>query len=128
MDTKTLLIIYYAFYHSIINYGIITWSAVGKSLLSLAQRIEDNIMKSVNKTFLGDKYPLSINEVYKQTCLLYHYESLKELFLKTARNTRYKTIQLPSMNKEISDKRSYVVAIHACNNLPNELKTLTNNK
>ena len=82
-------------------------------------------MKSINKTFLGDKYPLSINEVYKQTCLLHNYESLKELFLKTTRNTRYKTIQLPLMNKEISDKRSYVVAIHAFNNLPNELKTLT---
>ena len=38
MDTKTLLIIYYAFYHSIINYGMITWGAAGKSLLGLAQR------------------------------------------------------------------------------------------
>ena len=32
------------------------------------------------------------------------------------------------MNKEISGKRIYMVAIHAFNNLLNELKTLTSNK
>ena len=32
------------------------------------------------------------------------------------------------MNKVVSDKRSYVAAIHAFNDLPNEYKTLTSNK
>lgn len=128
MDTKTLLIVYYAFYHSIINYGVIAWGAAGKSLLRLVQRIQDKIMNSVKKNFLGDKHPLSIKEIFKHTCLIYHYETLKEIFIRKARNTRYKTILLPPMNKEISDKRSYVVAIHAFNDIPNELKTLTSSK
>ena len=32
------------------------------------------------------------------------------------------------MNKAVSGKRSYVAAIHAFNDLPNEYKTLTSNK
>ena len=128
MNTKTLLMVYYAFYHSLINYGIIAWGAAGKTLLRPVQRIQDRIIKLINRNFLGDKNPLSITQVYKYTCLLYHYETLKEIFIKTARNTRFKTIQLPTMNKAVSDKRSYVAAIHAFNDLPNEYKTLTSNK
>ena len=52
----------------------------------------------------------------------------KEIFIKTARNTRYKTIQLPTVNEAVSDESSYVAAIHAFNDLPNEYKTLTSNK
>ena len=100
--------VYYAFYHSLINYGIITWGAAGKTLLRLFQRIQDRIIKLINRNFLGDNNPLSIIQVYKYTCLLYYYETLKKIFIKTARNTRYKTIQLPTMNKAVSDKRSYV--------------------
>ena len=92
MTTKTLLMVYYAFYHSLINYGTITWGAAGKTLLPLVQRIQDRIIKLINRNFLGDNYPLSITQVYKFTCLLYHYETLKEIFIKTARNTRYKTL------------------------------------
>ena len=32
------------------------------------------------------------------------------------------------MNKAVSNKRNYVAAIHAFNDLPNEYKTLTSNK
>ena len=32
------------------------------------------------------------------------------------------------MNKAVSDKRSYVAAIHAFNDLPNEYRTVTSNK
>ena len=115
--------VYYAFYHSHINYGIIAWGAAGKTLLRLVKRIQDIIIKLINRNFLGDNNPLSINQVYKYTCLLYHYETLKEVFIKTARNSRYQTIQLPTVNKAFSDMRSYVVAIHAFNDLPNEYKS-----
>ena len=83
--------VYYAFYHSLINYEIITWGATGKALLRLVQRIQDRIIKLINRNFLGDNNPF-ITQVYKYTCLLYHCETLKEMFIKTARNTRYKTI------------------------------------
>ena len=55
MNTKTLLMVYYAFYHSLINYGIIAWGAAGKTLLRPVQRIQDRIIKLINRNFLGDK-------------------------------------------------------------------------
>ena len=86
--TKILLMVYYAFYHSLINYGIIAWGAAGKTLLRLVQRIQDRINKLIHRNFLGNNNLLSINQVYAYTCLSYHYENLKEIFIKTARNSR----------------------------------------
>lgn len=41
------------------------------------------------------------------------------------RNTKYKTLQLPKLSRNISDKDSYVVAIKMFNKqLTNELKVL----
>ena len=42
--------------------------------------------------------------------------------------TRNKNLLLPKMNKAISDKNSYTVAIKVYNTLPNTLKSITGNK
>ena len=60
INTKNLFMVYYAFYHSLINYEIIAWSAAGKPLLLLVQRIQDRIIKLINRNLLADNNPLSI--------------------------------------------------------------------
>ena len=37
METKTLMIMYYAFYHRLINYGIIAWDGAYKNKLNRLQ-------------------------------------------------------------------------------------------
>ena len=59
---KTLLMVYYAFYHSLINYRIVTWGAAGKTLLRLVQRIQDRIIELININFLVDINPCSITK------------------------------------------------------------------
>ena len=58
---------------------------------------------------------------------MYHYLKLEEMYLKSTSKTRNKCILFPKMEKVISDKNSYIVAIKTFNNLPNELKCLNLN-
>lgn len=47
MDVKTLMIIYYAFFHSIITYGIIAWRGAYKNVLNLIQRIQTRMLRII---------------------------------------------------------------------------------
>ena len=49
MDTKTLMTIYYAFFHSLINYGIIAWGGAYNNNLSLLQKIQTRLLKIISK-------------------------------------------------------------------------------
>ena len=44
MDINTLLKIYYAFFHSIMSYGIIAWGGVYKTSLTLLENIQTKIL------------------------------------------------------------------------------------
>ena len=46
MDTKILMIIYYAFFHSLVSYGIIAWDGADNNG-KLIQSIQNKIMKIV---------------------------------------------------------------------------------
>ena len=53
MDTKTLMIIYCAFFHSLINYGVIAWDGACDNNMKLIQSIQNKILKIINK----NKFP-----------------------------------------------------------------------
>ena len=53
---------------------------------------------------------------------------LKDIYINNTSITRNKCVLLPKMNKAISDKNSYVIAIKTFNTLSNDLKCLNMNK
>ena len=124
MQINTLKVIYYAFFHSVINYGIIAWGGVYKNNQHLLQNIQNRLLKLVFKnTFVKNK-PMNIKQLYRWDCLKYHYNEMKNLFSNSNSKTRYKAIILPKIDKRVSDKNNYITAIKTFNLLPNELKTL----
>ena len=49
MTIETLRMIYYAYFHSIINYGIIAWEGVYNNNLDLLRNLQKRILKIVHK-------------------------------------------------------------------------------
>lgn len=126
MDTNTLMKIYYAFMHSIISYGIIAWGGAYKNTVNILQNIQTKILKIINKNRFETNNPLNIKQTFVLESLVYHYDKLKNTYLTRESKTRNKNIILPRMNKTISDKNSYIMAIKTYNSLPTELKSLNN--
>ena len=124
MGTKSLMIMYYAFFHSHINYGIISWGGVYKNNMNLLQNIQSRILKIIQRNSFVSNIPLNIRQVFTLESLVYHYSDLKEIYEKSTSVTRFKRIQLPKVQKVVSDKNSFRVAIKTFNCLPNELKKL----
>ena len=129
MQTKTLMTIYYAFFHSVISYGIIAWGGAYSSTLRVLQNIQYKILKIISKnSFIIQKYPLNLDKQFIFESLYFHYKTLKEKYLESISNTRNKSIELPKLTKTISKKSSYIIAILNFNKLPKGLKTLTCSK
>ena len=125
MDTKTLMTIYYAFFHSLINYGIIAW---GNNNLTLLQKIQTRILKLISKNNFLANIPLNVNQLFTLKALVYPYEDLSAIYKANISKTRKKCIQLPKTKKAISNKSSYLVALKTFNTLYNELKSLFGSK
>ena len=124
-DRKTLLMIYYAFFQSLVNYGIIAWGGAYCTYSNLVQRIQNKILKIINKNhFLANDQPLTIRQLYQLEAVSYHYTTLKELYVNSTSNSRNKSLQLPKIMKTKSQKNSYYVAIYIFNLLCNDLKIL----
>ena len=129
MDTNTLMIIYYSFFHTVINYGIIAWGGACTTEIKIIQQIQNKLLKIIAKNkFQVHNTPLKVEQMFTLESLCYHYNNLKDAFLTIKRNTRKKSLQLPKMTKAISDKDSLVEAMRAFNELPNDLKILNYKK
>ena len=102
MDTKTLMTIYYAFCHSLINYGIIDWGRAYNNNLTLLQKIETRILKFISENNCLANIPLNVNQLFTLEALVYHYEDLSEIYKTSKSKTRKKYIQLPKTKKAIS--------------------------
>ena len=111
MDTKSLTIMYYAFFHSYINYGIIAWGRVYKDNMTRLQNIQTRILKIIHKNCFVENTQLNIRQVFTLEALMYYYEYLKEIYKKSNSKTRNKSIQLPNTKKAVSNKNSYMVAL-----------------
>lgn len=127
MQQKTLMIIYYALFHSILSYGIIAWGGAYPTQIILLQRLQYKLLKIISKNrFMYEKVPCNIEQQFALESILHYYETLSKMFAESTSVTRYKSIQLPKRTKTVSSKRSYVKAILIFNSLPNEYKTIVN--
>ena len=124
MQTSTLKVIYYAFFHSVINYGIIAWGGVYKNNQYLLQNIQNRLLKLVFKNTFEQNIPMNIRQLFTWDCLKYYYNEMKDIFTNSNSKTRNKAVLLPKMDKRVSEKNNYITAIKTFNLLPNELKTL----
>ena len=123
MSAETMRMIYYAFYHSIISYGITAWGGAYKTTTNPLLNFQKRILKIVNKnTFLSqDDYPLTLEQLYTFESLWYHYNNLKNQFINSSSITRNKNLIIPKTKRKISNKNSYYRALMIYNQLPNEL-------
>ena len=71
---------------------------------------------------------MNIQQIFALESIMFHYDKLKQMYSMSESITRNKNLLLSKMNKAISDKNSYTVAIKVYNTLPNNLKSLTGNK
>lgn len=82
MDRKTLLIIYHAFFQSLVGYGIIAlWAGVYNNCLNLILSIQNKLLKVINKNhFVPNDRPLPSKAVVSiRGFISFHYYTLKEL-------------------------------------------------
>jgi hypothetical protein len=124
-----LKMLYFALFHSIMSYGIISWGGAYTSTTRIFQMLQNRLLKIINKNnFPKEQQPLNIDQQFSFDSLLYHYEDLKDSYLTSNSNTRNKSIIIPKLLKKISNKMSYIRAITCFNNLPNSLKTLNSKR
>ena len=79
MTIKTSRMIYYAYFHSIINYGIIVYN----SNLDLLRNLQKSILRIVHKNkFICQDYPMNLEQSFTYEALGYHYTNLIDLYIK----------------------------------------------
>ena len=122
MQIKTLKVIYYAFFHSVINYGIIALGDVYKNNQNLLQNIQNRLLKLVFKNTFEQNKPMNIKQLFTWDCLKYYYNEMETIFTNSNSKTRNKAILLPKIDKS-KRKSNHITAIKTFNQLPNELKT-----
>ena len=127
MSTNTLFLIYYAFFHSVITYGIIAWGGAYNNQVKILQNLQNRILKIISKnTFVVNNYPLQVEQMFKLESVVFHYSELTEIYKTSVNKTRFKSIPLPKIHKTISYKDSNFIAVKIFNQLPENLKVLSN--
>ena len=119
MNSNTLMTIYYAFFHSLINYGIIAWGGAYNNNFTLLQKIQTILLKLISKNNFLANIPLNVNQLFTLESVVYHYDDLSAIYKASKSKTRKKHIQLPKTQKAISNKSSYLVALKTFSTLSN---------
>ena len=128
MQTDTMRIIYFALFHSIINYGIIAWGGVYNNSSDVLQRVQYRLLKIINKNRFIQNNPMNLKQLFAYISLHFNYSTLKELYLNSNSKTRKKSIAIPKRSKTVTRKSSYLTSIKIYNSLPNDMKTLDHTK
>lgn len=118
MQSETLRMIYYAFFHSVISYGNIAWGGAYRNNLDSLQKIQNRILKIVNKNSFDHNAPLKLNQIFAYECLSYHFDDLKRLYETSQSRTRNRLIIQPQCTRIVSNKNNYIKAIQIFNILP----------
>ena len=97
--------------------------------LNLHQTLQNKILKIVYKnTFDVYGYPLNIEQLFTLESTYFHYNYLMTSYLTSTSRTRNKNLLLPKINKTIYFKNSKINALTTFNKLPNELKSIENQR
>ena len=104
MSTDILKMIYFAFFHSTINYGIIAWGGSYKHNIDLLLRIQNRLFKIISKNNFLSEIPLNVSQLFIYESLCFHYNTLKNIYVNSNSITRNKSIQIPKITKNISKK------------------------
>ena len=77
MTIETLRMIYYAYFHSIINYGIIAWGRVYNNNLDLLRNLQKKkILRIVHKNkFICQYYPMNLEQSFTYDCSRFGYST-----------------------------------------------------
>lgn len=105
MDRKTLMLIYHAFFQSLVNYGIIAWGGAYNNCLNLIQSIQRKLLKIIHKNQFGTQdLILNVRQLFQLEAVSYYYAELRDRYMNSTSNTRNKIIPLPKINKTITKK------------------------
>ena len=105
MTIETLRMIYYAYFHSIINYGIIAWGGVYNNNLDLLRNLQKRILRVVHKNkFICQDYPMNLDQSFTYEALGYHYTNLKDQYITSSSITRNKTLTIHKHKKKLALK------------------------
>ena len=94
LDTNSLTVIYYAFFHSYINYGIIAWGGVYKDNMTRLQNIQTRILKIIQKNCFVKNSQLNVRQVFTLEALMYHYEELEIRVFNSQKQKRLLAIKI----------------------------------
>lgn len=115
MPSAILLMFHYdVFFHSVTNYGIITWSGAYTNCLSLPRNQQKRILKIIINNKVAQGILLNIEDLFAPKSVRYHYDNFKsELgeFSRPGSITRNRSAQLPIRFRTIRSKISFVRAI-----------------
>lgn len=138
LDTKQLMIIYYAFFWSLAVYGIVAWGGAYEN----ASKPLTIIQKSIIRIIFGKdrRYPtedlfrennlITIKKYYLEKALLSNFSYLRNIYMELVNIKRVPIVKPPRVNKEIS-RRSYTyVAYGVFNEMNSDMKIslMTSNK
>lgn len=125
MSYESLMMIYYAFFHSAVNYGSIAWGGAYNNNLQILQRMQNRLLKIIEKNkFITLKTTPNLIQNFEINSLLHHYDKLSTEYSLSNSVTRNKSLTLPKRYKTVSSKNSYVKAMVLFNALPKELKAI----
>lgn len=78
MSCEVLKMIYYACFHSGVNYGIIAWGGLYKTESTMLQNIQNRLLKLMRNDTLPNEIPLSIKQSFHYDTLVYITIHLKD--------------------------------------------------
>ena len=123
MSVKSLIMIYYALFNSIISYGIIAWGGAYGNVIDSLQAVQNRIIKIIDFAEIN-KVPFGVKKTFRLESLFYYFYELSDKYQNIKVNTRKKNISLPKLGKAVIFKSSYIIALKTYNELPYELKKI----
>lgn len=114
-----LKMLYYALFHSCLNYGSIVWGSAHKTIQLKLNSLQKRMLRLCDNLIAP-----RANELFVMSSLVYYYQFLSTKYTNAPKNTRFNSIELPLIHKEIYKKSSEYISIISFNKLPNEMKVL----
>ena len=139
MSVSSLKVIYYAFFHLVMSYGIIFWgnSSHTSIIFRIQKKKQLELWKDVGTEFRVETYLRNykfclMTSQYMLSLLMFVVQN-KNLFLTNNKNHDLDTRQrnnlyLPQANLTIYQKGTYYLGIKMFNNSPLEIKNLAGNQ